>query len=93
MIQEILDKAADLPNAEQLSMQVSKMQSVVYAELKAMRDAGDDEAQMLDMDFVEMLEYGMPPACGWGNSERNFWLLEGVPGREAVPFPTMRKID
>ena len=41
VIQEILDKAADLPNVEQLSMQVSKMQSVVYAELKAMRDAGE----------------------------------------------------
>ncbi|MBQ9018457.1 lysine--tRNA ligase [Candidatus Saccharibacteria bacterium] len=61
-----------------------------FREQQAARDAGDDEAQMLDMDFVEMLEYGMPPACGWGNSERNFWLLEGVPGREAVPFPTMK---
>ncbi len=61
-----------------------------FQEQQAARDAGDEEAQMLDMDFVEMLEYGMPPACGWGNSERNFWLLEGVPGREAVPFPTMR---
>ncbi|MDO4978664.1 MAG: lysine--tRNA ligase [Candidatus Saccharibacteria bacterium] len=63
-----------------------------FKEQQAQRDAGDDEAQMLDMDFVEMLEYGMPPACGWGNSERNFWLLEGVPGREAVPFPLMREI-
>ncbi len=61
-----------------------------FQEQQAMRDAGDDEAQMLDMDFVEMLEYGMPPACGWGNSERNFWLLEGVSGREAVPFPIIR---
>lgn len=61
-----------------------------FEEQQAMRDAGDDEAQMLDMDFVEMLEYGMPPACGWGNSERNFWLLEGVSGREAVPFPIIR---
>ena len=61
-----------------------------FLEQQAARDAGDDEAQMLDRDFVEMLEYGMPPACGWGNSERNFWLLEGVPGREAVPFPTMK---
>ncbi|MBR3180866.1 lysine--tRNA ligase, partial [Candidatus Saccharibacteria bacterium] len=49
-----------------------------FEEQQALRDAGDTEAQMLDMDFVEMLEYGMPPACGWGNSERNFWLLEGV---------------
>lgn len=61
-----------------------------FKEQQAMRDAGDDEAQMLDMDFVEMLEYGMPPACGWGNSERNFWLLEGVSGREAVPFPIIK---
>ena len=64
-----------------------------FKEQQAARDAGDAEAQMLDMDFVEMLEYGMPPACGWGNSERNFWLLEGVPGREAVPFPTMKSKD
>lgn len=61
-----------------------------FNEQQAARDAGDEEAQMMDKDFVEMLEYGMPPACGWGNSERNFWLLEGVPGREAVPFPTMK---
>ncbi len=64
-----------------------------FEEQQAARDAGDEEAQMMDMDFVEMLEYGMPPACGWGNSERNFWLLEGVPGREAVPFPTMKSKD
>lgn len=62
-----------------------------FEEQQALRDAGDEEAQMLDQDFVEMLEYGMPPACGWGNSERNFWLLEGVSGREGVPFPLIRK--
>ena len=62
-----------------------------FKEQQAARDAGDEEAQMLDQDFVEMLEYGMPPACGWGNSERLFWLLEGVSGREAVPFPIMKK--
>jgi lysyl-tRNA synthetase class 2 len=63
-----------------------------FKEQQAARDAGDEEAQMLDMDFVEMLEYGMPPACGWGNSERNFWLLEGVSGREAVPFPIIKRV-
>ena len=62
-----------------------------FEEQQAMRDGGDSEAQMLDQDFVEMLEYGMPPACGWGNSERNFWLLEGVSGREAVPFPIIKR--
>ena len=57
--------------------------------LKA-RENGDEEANLPDKDFVTALEYGMPPACGWGNSERNFWLLEGVSGREAVPFPLIK---
>lgn len=61
-----------------------------FLEQQAMRDAGDDEAQMLDIDFVEMLEYGMPPTCGWGHSERAFWMFEGVTAREGVPFPQLR---
>jgi lysyl-tRNA synthetase class 2 len=61
-----------------------------FVEQQSMRDAGDEEAMMLDIDFVEMLEYGMPPACGWGWSERVFWALEGVSAREGVPFPQMR---
>jgi len=63
-----------------------------FEQQEAMREAGDDEAQMLDMDFVEMLEYGMPPTCGLGYSERLFWLFEGVSAREGVPFPAMRKV-
>jgi lysyl-tRNA synthetase, class II len=61
-----------------------------FKEQQAMRDAGDDEAQMLDIDYVEALEYGMPPACGLGYSERVFWSLEGIPAREGVPFPQLR---
>ena len=61
-----------------------------FVEQQQMRDAGDDEAMMLDIDFVEMLEYGMPPACGWGYSERVFWIFEGVTAREGVPFPQLR---
>lgn len=61
-----------------------------FVEQQAMRDAGDDEAMMLDIDFIEMLEYGMPPACGWGYSERVFWIFEGVTAREGVPFPQLR---
>ncbi len=59
-------------------------------EQQKMRDAGDDEAQMLDIDFIEALEYGMPPACGLGFSERIFWSLEGITAREGVPFPQLR---
>jgi len=61
-----------------------------FIEQQQMRDAGDDEAMMLDIDYVEMLEYGMPPACGWGHSERVFWIFEGVSAREGVPFPQLR---
>ena len=61
-----------------------------FMEQQTMRDAGDDEAQMMDIDFVEALEYGMPPACGLGYSERIFWSLEGVTAREGVPFPQLR---
>lgn len=61
-----------------------------FTEQQAMRDSGDDEAQMLDIDFIEMLEYGMPPTSGYGHSERNFWFLEGVSAREGVPFPSTK---
>ena len=61
-----------------------------FVEQQNMRDGGDEEAMMLDIDYVEMLEYGMPPACGWGYSERVFWLFEGVIAREGVPFPQLK---
>lgn len=62
-----------------------------FVEQQNMRDQGDDEAQMLDIDYIEMLEYGMPPACGLGFSERVFWVFEGVSAREGVPFPQLRR--
>lgn len=61
-----------------------------FLEQQQMRDSGDEEAMMLDIDYVEMLEYGMPPACGWGYSERVFWIFEGVTAREGVPFPQLK---
>lgn len=61
-----------------------------FVRQQALRDAGDDEAQMADMDFVEALEYGMPPAFGFGVSERLFSFLCGIDVREAQIFPLMR---
>ncbi len=61
-----------------------------FLEQQKMRDDGDDEAMMLDIDFVEMLEYGIPPTCGFSYSERLFWIFEGVTAREGVPFPQLR---
>ena len=61
-----------------------------FLEQQALRDEGDEEAHMLDIDFVEMLEYGMPPASGYGHSERIFWFMEDVSAREGTFFPQMR---
>lgn len=60
-----------------------------FLEQQKLRQAGDEEAQMLDLDYVEMLEYGMPPASGYAHSERLFWFLENVSGREAMFFPQL----
>lgn len=62
-----------------------------FMDQQSQRDAGDDEAQMLDIDYVEMLEYGMPPASGLGVSERLFWFLENVTAREGTLFPQMKR--
>ena len=56
-----------------------------------LREAGDNEAQQMDESFVEALEYGMPPAAGFGISERFFAVLAGKPVREATLFPLMKK--
>lgn len=61
-----------------------------FAHQQKLREAGDDEAHMPDMDFVEALEYGMPPAFGFGASERLFSFLMGVDVREGQTFPLMR---
>lgn len=61
-----------------------------FVEQQKLREDGDSEAHMLDVDFVEMLEYGMPPAVGQGISERAFWFFEDVTAKEGVPFPQMK---
>ncbi|MFA4975100.1 MAG: lysine--tRNA ligase [Candidatus Paceibacterota bacterium] len=52
--------------------------------------SGDKEAMMPDMEFVEMLEYGMPPTCGFGFGEMLFAFLADKPIREVQFFPLMR---
>jgi len=61
-----------------------------FMKQQALRDAGDDEAQMADMEFVEALEHGMPPAFGFGLSERLFSFLMDKSVRETQLFPLMR---
>ena len=55
-----------------------------------MIERGDDEAMMPDDEFVEMLEHGMPPTCGYGFGERLFSFLAERPIREVVMFPLVK---
>ena len=61
-----------------------------FKQQQKLREAGDEEAQMYDKDFVEALEYGMPPTCGFGMSERVFSFLADKPARECQIFPLMK---
>ena len=59
------------------------------------RDLGNDEANDIDMDFVEALEYGMPPAGGIGYGIDRLCMLftEQESIREVILFPTMKNKD
>lgn len=63
-----------------------------FEEQQALRDAGDEEAQMADHEFVEALEYGMPPTCGFGMSERVFSFFMNKNMRECQIFPLMKPL-
>jgi len=61
-----------------------------FEQQQALIDSGDAEAMMPDLEFVEMLEHGMPPTCGFGFGERLFSFMVDKPIRECTLFPLMK---
>ena len=61
-----------------------------FMEQAKLREAGDDEAQMTDGEFVEALEHGMPPTFGFGFAERLFSFLMDKPCRDCQLFPLLK---
>lgn len=63
-----------------------------FEEQHRLRETGDEEAQSIDMAFVEALEHGLPPTAGWGMGiDRFAMMLADVPSvKEIILFPTLR---
>jgi len=64
-----------------------------FEEQMKLREKGDNEAQMIDEEYLEAMEYGMPPAAGFAYSERLFAILVNKSVRETVFFPAVRSKD
>ncbi|MDB5492368.1 MAG: lysS [Micavibrio sp.] len=71
-----------------------RLQLARFMEQVAQREAGDDEAMMVDHDFVNALEYGLPPTGGWGMGiDRLCMILTNSQTiREVIAFPTLKPL-
>lgn len=67
-------------------------QRLRFAEQRAARDQGDDEAQFLDEEYLRAQEYGMPPNAGWGlGVDRLVALLtNSATIRDTIAFPLLK---
>lgn len=69
-----------------------KVQLEAFQDQASQKDAGDDEAQWVDEDFVKALEYGLPPTAGWGMGIDRLTMLltDTCTIKEVLLFPAMK---
>ncbi|KAJ2665147.1 lysyl-tRNA synthetase [Coemansia sp. RSA 1200] len=69
-----------------------KVQRERFAQQASDKDAGDDEAQLIDENFCTSLEYGLPPTGGWGMGIERLcmFLTDSQNIKEVILFPAMK---
>ncbi|MBQ8472321.1 MAG: lysine--tRNA ligase [Bacilli bacterium] len=91
---QLVINGAEIINAySELVDPIDQEQRLIHqAELKA---GGDEEAMMMDYDYINAMEYGMPPISGWGMGlDRVLQVLTGVDNiKDNILFPLMRPED
>ena len=82
-------------NGQEISPGYSELNDPDVQKERLEHQAGGEEEQLVDYDFIETLEHGMPPAGGIGiGIDRLIMMLTGAPTiRDVVLFPLLKKKD
>ena len=94
---ELTERFELMVNGKELANAYSELNDPIdqyerFVEQMRLADKGDDEAMIIDADFIRALEYGMPPTSGMGiGMDRLAMLLTGQTTiQEVLLFPQMR---
>ena len=91
---QLIINGAEIINAysELVDPREQERRLIEQAELK---NSGDEEAMMMDQDYIGAMEYGMPPISGWGvGIDRLTQILTNAPNiKDCVMFPLMKPED
>ena len=94
---ELTERFELMVNGKELANAYSELNDPIdqyerFVEQMKLADKGDDEAMIIDQDFIRALEYGMPPTSGMGiGMDRLAMLMTGQSAiQEVLLFPQMR---